>query len=335
LRAPRGLGRHAWASLVVGLVLIAPLISSSPARALGSDDFSVPSSAKQLIVVSSRSYDPPGYLATFRTFQRANASSPWKPVFKTWRAEIGSGDLVNVRHFGDHATPTGVFTIALRMYGNQPNPGGLHYAYHRLVCGDWWDEDPYSSEYNQFVHVPCGTTPSFGSWSEALWTETLAYPYLAVLKTNNDPTISGSDAPGAGIFLHHWMSAPTEGCVALPLGDLLHVLRWLRPGQHPVIEIGTDAEIGRLAKLAAAPVARRGVTDRHQNRATAAARVSARNPRLDPRSRRARDVRSGLNLETPLIVICAVLALFTLCALRARRAPGRRSAAHRHTRSAI
>jgi hypothetical protein len=28
-------------------------------------------------------------------------------------------------------------------------------------CGDWWDEDPYSSEYNQFVHVPCGTTPRF------------------------------------------------------------------------------------------------------------------------------------------------------------------------------
>jgi L,D-peptidoglycan transpeptidase YkuD (ErfK/YbiS/YcfS/YnhG family) len=233
------------ATLVVGLVALGGLIAASPATALGPENFSIPPSAQQLIVVSSRTYRPPGYLATFRTFQRANASSPWESVFATWRAEIGSGDLVNVRHFGDYATPTGVFTIGMRMYGNESNPGRLHYAYHQLVCGDWWDEDPYSPEYNQFVHVPCGTTPSFASWSEALWTETRAYPYLAVLETNNDPTIGGPNAPGAGIFLHHWMNAPTEGCVALPIADLLRVLRWLGPTKHPVIEIGTDAEIGR------------------------------------------------------------------------------------------
>jgi len=239
------------AALCVGLVALVGLVSAGPASALGRDDFSIPSSARQLIVVSSRTYDPPGYLAKFETFQRASASSRWERMFATWRAEIGSGDLVDVRHFGDHATPTGVFTIGLRMYGNAPNPGRLHYAYHQLVCGDWWDEDPYSPEYNQFVHAPCGTTPSFASWSEALWTETRAYPYLAVLETNNDPTITGSDAPGAGIFLHHWMNAPTQGCVALPLRDLLSVLRWLQPREHPVIEIGTDVEIGNPAPAVA------------------------------------------------------------------------------------
>jgi len=229
--------------LAIGLILLTGLIATRPALALGPDSFGIPASAEQLIVVSSPSYDPPGYLADFETFARANASTPWKPAFPSWRAEIGAGDLVNVRHFGDHATPTGVFDIGLRMYGNEPDPGGLHYAYHRLVCGDWWDEDPYSPDYNEFVHVRCGTTPSFASWSEALWTETRAYPYFAVLQTNNDPTITGANAPGAGIFLHHWMGAPTEGCVALPLADLLKVLRWLNPAAHPVIEIGTDAEV--------------------------------------------------------------------------------------------
>jgi L,D-peptidoglycan transpeptidase YkuD (ErfK/YbiS/YcfS/YnhG family) len=228
----------------MGVVAVAGLTATSPALALGPDSFSIPSSAEQLIVVSSRTYDPPGYLASFQTFERANASARWKPLFAPWRSEIGSGELVNVRHFGDHATPTGVFDIGLRMYGTEPDPGGLHYAYHQLVCGDWWDEDPYSPQYNRFVHVPCATTPSFASWSEALWTETRAYPYFAVLQTNDDPTITGSNAPGAGIFLHHWMNAPTEGCVALPLADLLQVLRWLNPVKHPVIEIGTDAEVG-------------------------------------------------------------------------------------------
>ena len=43
------------------------------------------------------------------------------------------------------------------------------------------------------------------------------------------------------------MDGPTEGCVALPLTDLLRVLRWLDAAKHPYIEIGTQAEIGRLA----------------------------------------------------------------------------------------
>ena len=93
------------------------------------------------------------------------------------------------------------------------------------------------------MHVPCATTPSFAGWSEALWTDTRAYPYFAVLETNNDPTIAGPNAPGAGIFLHRWISAPTEGCVALPLAQLLSVLHWLDPSEHPVIEVGTDAEL--------------------------------------------------------------------------------------------
>ena len=95
------------------------------------------------------------------------------------------------------------------MYGNDPNPGGLHDAYHQLVCGDWWDEDPYSPRYNRFVHVPCGTTPPFASWSEALWTETAAYPYLAVINFNDNPTIGGERRPDRG-------SSCTPGWTARP-----------------------------------------------------------------------------------------------------------------------
>jgi len=214
--------------------------------------FEIPASARQLVVVSSPTYDPADYLAQFQSFQRVSATSPWKPVFPTWQAETGSGHIVDVRHEGDHATPTGVYGFGLTMYGTRPNPGGLHEPYHQLVCGDWWDEDPYSRQYNRLVHVACGTTPPFVAWSEPLWTETQGtrgYPYLAVIDYNLDPTISGPDAPGSGIFLHAWMDAPTEGCIALPVPELLKVLRWLEPGDHPVIEIGTDAEVGQVPPL--------------------------------------------------------------------------------------
>jgi hypothetical protein len=34
--------------------------------------------------------------------------------------------------------------------------------------------------------------------------------------------------------------------VALHIPDLLAVLRWLEPADHPSIEIGTDAEVGHV-----------------------------------------------------------------------------------------
>ena len=194
--------------------------------------------------MSSPTRDPsaPGYLATLRTYQRVDRRSPWRPVFGPWKAETGSGHLIPAadRRAGDYATPIGVFGIGTTMYGNRSNPGGLHDAYHHLVCGDWWDEDPASSQYNTFVHVRCGSTPPFASSSEALWTETHAYPYFAVIRFNMTPIVAGRQARGAGIFLHSWMGGPTEGCVALPESELLDILRWLTPSDHPVVEIGTD-----------------------------------------------------------------------------------------------
>jgi L,D-peptidoglycan transpeptidase YkuD (ErfK/YbiS/YcfS/YnhG family) len=229
------------------LALVAFVVTSAaPAQAGTGVRLRIPRSADQLIVVSSPTADPPGpgNLATLRTFERAGPGSRWRPVFAAWQAETGSGHLRAVRREGDRATPIGVFGIGATMYGNQPNPGGLHYAYHRLTCGDWWDEDPNSPRYNRFVHVPCEMTPGFASRSEPLWTETVAYPYFAVIEFNTSPVVSGTRAPGSGIFLHSWVGGATQGCVALPEAQLVKVLRWLTPSAHPVIELGTDHEVG-------------------------------------------------------------------------------------------
>ena len=184
-------------------------------------------------------------MATLRAYVRVGKNHGWRLVLGPWAAETGSGHLVraSARREGDSATPVGVFRFGQTIYGSRGDPGGLRYRYHRLVCGDWWDEDPYSAQYNHFVHVPCGITPSFASGSEALWTEGLAYPYFAVIDFNIGPIRGGKRAPGSGIFLHSWINAATHGCIALPVAELLRVLRWLRPAQHPVIEIATTAEL--------------------------------------------------------------------------------------------
>ena len=210
------------------------------ARAAG---MAIPPSANQLIVVSSPTDDPPDYLATLRVYERANRASPWRLVFGPWQAETGSGHLLSAgaRREGDHATPVGVFGIAGTMYGNEPNPGGLHYAYHRLGCGDWWDEDPHSPQYNRFVHVPCGVTPSFSSWSEPLWTETVAYPYFAVIRFNVDPT-RRRECVGFGDLPPQLGSARPRGawrCASRSFWNFFAA----RPSTHPVIEIGTEGQV--------------------------------------------------------------------------------------------
>ena len=227
---------------VLTLVPLAWAALAAPAQAAPTR-FRVPASADQLLVVSSASRQPAGHVATFRAYARTGSSSPWRRAHGPWPAEIGYTGLRNSRREGDGSTPTGVFGIGEAMYGNRPDPGGLHYLYHRLRCGDWWDEDPHSRRYNHFVHVACGARPAFASRSEALWTETTAYPYLAVIRFNMGPVERGTDAPGSGIFLHSWVGGPTAGCVALHRQDLLAILRWLTPRAHPVIAIGTTHEL--------------------------------------------------------------------------------------------
>jgi L,D-peptidoglycan transpeptidase YkuD (ErfK/YbiS/YcfS/YnhG family) len=132
-----------------------------------------------------------------------------------------------------------MYSIGPTMYGNAPNPG-VRYAYHQLVCGDWWDEDPASAEYNTFQHVPCGEAPPFGGGSEALWTETTAYPSSAVVDYNTDPVVPYA---GSAIFVHADIGTPTAGCVSIPLTDLDQLIRWLDPADSPVIVMGPSAEI--------------------------------------------------------------------------------------------
>jgi L,D-peptidoglycan transpeptidase YkuD (ErfK/YbiS/YcfS/YnhG family) len=127
-------------------------------------------------------------------------------------------------------------------YGTAPDPG-VHYRYHRLVCGDWWDEDPASSTYNTFQHVGCGTAPSFGGGSEALWTVTGPYAHFVVIDYNAHPVVPGR---GSAIFIHAGVGPATTGCVRLPASGLVRLLRWLRPADAPLVVIGTRAEIRRF-----------------------------------------------------------------------------------------
>ena len=151
-----------------------------------------------------------------------------------YSALVGRNGLSAHHHEGDNTTPMGLFGFQSTMYGVLPNPG-VAYAYHRLVCGDWWDEQPSSPLYNHFVHVACGTKPDFGGGSEALWQTVPSYDYFAVIAYNRHPIVPGK---GSAIFLHVSTGQPTAGCVSIPVDELLRILRTLKPDMKPLIYIG-------------------------------------------------------------------------------------------------
>ena len=192
-------------------------------------------SATQLITVVT-----PGRGATHGTLRLWRESGEcWRAAGGPWWAWVGRRGVSTRKHEGDRTSPAGAFGFGRVMYGLAPNPGA-HYPYHRVVCGDWWVEDPSSPTYNRFRHVPCGTTPPFKTTSEDLSRSPTAYRHFAVIAYNSNPIVPGR---GSGIFLHASTGRPTLGCVSLSLPQLVRTLRWLRPERSPLIVIGTAAEI--------------------------------------------------------------------------------------------
>ena len=158
-----------------------------------------------------------------------------KRVLGPWHARLGRNGVSARHREGDGTTPTGTFGLGPVVYGLDPDPG-VSRTYHRLVCGDWWDEDARSPSYNTFRHVACGTSPPFRGGSEALWQITPAYRLFALIQYNVAPVVPGR---GSAIFLHVDTGRATNGCVSLPIDELRTVLRRLRPGA--TISIATVA----------------------------------------------------------------------------------------------
>jgi L,D-peptidoglycan transpeptidase YkuD (ErfK/YbiS/YcfS/YnhG family) len=187
-----------------------------------------PANAQQLVTVQAHQG---ATIASLSTWQRRGTC--FHRVAGPWTAQLGRSGLSSHKREGDGSTPTGTYRLGATMYGSARDPG-VKFAYHRLVCGDWWDEDARSPTYNTFQHVVCGARPAFGGESEALWRISLQYHYFAVIEYNAHPVVPGR---GSAIFIHVSAAHATAGCVSLPEGQLVQLLRWLRPTPAPLITI--------------------------------------------------------------------------------------------------
>jgi len=137
---------------------------------------------------------------------------------ETMRTAIGRAGIVDHKQEGDGGTPR--FTLPLRrvLYraDRVPRPRAA-VPIEPIAPDDGWCDDPTHADYNRQVRLPHPGT------CEELWRRDALYDVVGVLGWNDAPVQRGR---GSAIFIHVARPdyAPTEGCLALSLGDLMRLL---------------------------------------------------------------------------------------------------------------
>lgn len=154
----------------------------------------------------------------------------------SFRCSLGRGGIRMDKREGDGATPVGSFPLRRVLWRpdrlERPDTG---LPVQPIAPDDGWCDDPADPAYNRPVKRPHAAS------HEELWREDGVYDVIVVMGHNDEPVVPGL---GSAVFLHVTRPAaapaaadadapawePTAGCVALPLPDLLRLLKDCGPG---------------------------------------------------------------------------------------------------------
>ena len=137
---------------------------------------------------------------------------------EAFRAALGRAGVRVHKQEGDGATPVGLLPLRRVLYRlDRLPPPDCAVPIEPIAETDGWCDDPTHRDYNRMVRLP------HEARCEELWRQDGLYDVVGVLGWNDAPVVKGR---GSAIFLHVARPdyAPTEGCVALALPDLLRML---------------------------------------------------------------------------------------------------------------
>jgi L,D-peptidoglycan transpeptidase YkuD (ErfK/YbiS/YcfS/YnhG family) len=139
---------------------------------------------------------------------------------------------------GDGATPAGLWPLRKVLW--RPDKlaapaGGL--PAQAIEPHDGWCDAPADPAYNCPVRLP------YPASAEPMWRKDDLYDLVVVLGHNDSPVVPGA---GSAIFMHVALPdyAPTEGCIALALADLVELVRGAKPGDALRVAFSARAGTG-------------------------------------------------------------------------------------------
>ena len=135
-----------------------------------------------------------------------------------FRVALGRGGVRADKQEGDGATPIGLLPLRRVLYrADRVRAPECVVPTEPVAPDEAWCDDSDRPEYNQIIRLP------HDGHYEELWRQDGLYDLIGVLGWNDSPVQRGR---GSAIFLHVARSdyAPTEGCIALALGDLRQLL---------------------------------------------------------------------------------------------------------------
>lgn len=147
------------------------------------------------------------------------------PSFKV-RCAVGRAGINHVdgKREGDGSTPCGRFALRRVLYrADRLQRPMTRLPVQALKPSDGWSDDPADPLYNRPVTRPHPYS------HESLWRDDGLYDIIVVIGHNDDPVVPGR---GSAVFIHVATPdyAPTEGCIALAVEDLLELLETCQPG---------------------------------------------------------------------------------------------------------
>ena len=209
-------------AVAIGVMLCVAASSGAAGAAAGTG---YPARVRQLITVTAASNSATS--AIFRAYRITHGHAA--RVFGPWTAQVGYNGVARPgqKREGDGRTPAGTYGFSF-FFGVRPDDG-FSFPFRHAYRYDFWDDDPNSSLYNEWVNAQ---KQNPGVNPEPMH-QVPAYDYAAVI-TYNARRVPGL---GSAIFLHVGTGTATAGCISLPRRELLKVLRWLKPRDHPRISI--------------------------------------------------------------------------------------------------
>ncbi len=186
----------------------------------------------QVITVTNKGS---GDWAVLRAYEKVHGT--WRTHVNDTYVRIGYNGFSTSTHEGSGTTPVGFFTVPWA-FGNNANPGTA-LPWHADRYGDVFVDDTSSRYYNLLTTDNADFHLGSG---ERLW-QVGVYSYAAFISYNRYPIVKGR---GSAFFLHVWDGGSTAGCVSMPRGVMVNLLRWMKPWSHPRIAMGPYRDVLKM-----------------------------------------------------------------------------------------